>query len=52
MKDPLFNPIKIGNLEVKNRIYLPAMHLNMAEDTKLPKDWWNSMRKERAATWV
>jgi 2,4-dienoyl-CoA reductase (NADPH2) len=32
MKDPLFNPIKIGRLEVKNRIYLPAMHMNMAED--------------------
>jgi 2,4-dienoyl-CoA reductase (NADPH2) len=32
MQDPLFDPIRIGNLEVKNRIYLPAMHLNMAED--------------------
>ncbi|MFW6216914.1 MAG: FAD-dependent oxidoreductase [Desulfohalobiaceae bacterium] len=32
MLDPLFRPIKIGNLDVKNRIYLPAMHLNMAED--------------------
>ena len=32
MKDPLFNPIKIGGLEIKNRIYLPAMHMNMAED--------------------
>jgi 2,4-dienoyl-CoA reductase (NADPH2) len=32
MKDPLFNPITIGGLEIKNRIYLPAMHMNMAED--------------------
>ncbi|MFO8031682.1 MAG: FAD-dependent oxidoreductase, partial [Desulfohalobiaceae bacterium] len=32
MQDPLFKPITIGNLEVKNRIYLPAMHLNMAQD--------------------
>ncbi len=32
MKDPLFNSIKIGGLEIKNRIYLPAMHMNMAED--------------------
>ncbi len=30
MKDPLLQPIKIGNLTLKNRIYLPAMHLNMA----------------------
>lgn len=27
--DPLFVPIKINKTEVKNRIYLPAMHLNM-----------------------
>ena len=32
MQDPIFNPIFINKLEVKNRIYLPAMHLNMAED--------------------
>ena len=30
MKDPLFEPIKINQLELKNRIYLPAMHMNMA----------------------
>jgi 2,4-dienoyl-CoA reductase (NADPH2) len=35
MNDPLFNPINIGGLEIKNRIYLPAMHLNMAEDYKI-----------------
>ena len=35
MKDPLFNPINIGRLEIKNRIYLPAMHLNMAQDYKV-----------------
>ncbi|MEZ4550833.1 MAG: hypothetical protein R2874_10255 [Desulfobacterales bacterium] len=34
MKDPLFEPIKINQLELKNRIYLPAMHLGMA-DTSL-----------------
>jgi len=32
MQDPLFEPITINKLEVKNRIYLPAMHLGMAED--------------------
>ena len=32
MKDMLFEPIRIADLEVKNRIYLPAMHLNMAEN--------------------
>ncbi|MBU2514915.1 NAD(P)/FAD-dependent oxidoreductase [bacterium] len=35
MNDPILEPIKIGNLELKNRIYLPAMHLNMAEDYKV-----------------
>ncbi|RJP26710.1 MAG: FAD-dependent oxidoreductase [Candidatus Abyssobacteria bacterium SURF_5] len=32
MKDPLLNPIRIGRLEINNRIYMPAMHLGMAED--------------------
>jgi len=31
MKDPLFEPITINKMEIKNRIYLPAMHLNMAD---------------------
>ncbi|GBC62808.1 NADH:flavin oxidoreductase [Desulfonema ishimotonii] len=30
MRDPLFTPIRINTLEVKNRIFMPAMHLNMA----------------------
>jgi 2,4-dienoyl-CoA reductase (NADPH2) len=32
MKDPLFEPITINKLEIKNRIYLPAMHMAMAVD--------------------
>ncbi len=32
MKDPLFEPIQINQLELENRIYLPAMHMNMAKD--------------------
>jgi 2,4-dienoyl-CoA reductase-like NADH-dependent reductase (Old Yellow Enzyme family)/thioredoxin reductase len=32
MKDPLFTPIKINNLDIDNRIYLPAMHLGMAQE--------------------
>ncbi len=32
MKDPIFEAIKINQLEVKNRIYLPAMHLGMADN--------------------
>ena len=32
MKDPLLQPIRINTLEIKNRIYLPAMHLGMAEN--------------------
>jgi len=32
MKDPIFDPIVINQLHVKNRIYMPAMHLGMAVD--------------------
>jgi 2,4-dienoyl-CoA reductase (NADPH2) len=32
MQDPLFQPIRINRMVVKNRIYLPAMHMNMATD--------------------
>ncbi len=32
MNDLIFNPIKINTLEIKNRIYMPAMHLGMASD--------------------
>ncbi|WP_300667112.1 NADH:flavin oxidoreductase [Desulfoluna sp.] len=32
MKDPLFEPIRINRLTLKNRIYLPAMHLGMCEE--------------------
>lgn len=32
MRDPLFEPISINRLEIKNRIYMPAMHLGMAVD--------------------
>ena len=32
MEDLLFTPIKINQLELKNRILLPAMHMNMARD--------------------
>ena len=35
MKDPLFTPININKLEIKNRIYMPAMHLNMASEFKV-----------------
>ena len=31
MIDPLFQPITINCMEVKNRIFMPAMHMNMAE---------------------
>jgi len=32
MKDPLFEQTNIGCMAVKNRIYMPAMHLNMAQN--------------------
>ena len=31
-QDPLFLPIRIGKMELKNRIVLPAMHLNYCPD--------------------
>jgi 2,4-dienoyl-CoA reductase (NADPH2) len=31
MQDPLFEPIMINHLKVKNRIYMPAMHMAMAD---------------------
>ena len=35
MRDPIFEPIIINKLKIKNRIYLPAMHLGMAQDFKV-----------------
>ncbi len=35
MKDPLFVPITLNRLEVKNRIYMPAMHMGMCENYKV-----------------
>lgn len=32
MHDPLFEPIFINGLEIKNRIFMPAMHLNMCRN--------------------
>jgi 2,4-dienoyl-CoA reductase (NADPH2) len=32
MSDRLFEPIAIGTLEIKNRIVMPAMHMNMCRD--------------------
>lgn len=32
MSDPLFQPIMINGMQVKNRIFMPAMHMNMASN--------------------
>ncbi len=32
MNDLLFQPIRINQLEIKNRIFMPAMHMNMARN--------------------
>jgi 2,4-dienoyl-CoA reductase (NADPH2) len=32
LQDPLFNPVSINKMQVDNRIYLPAMHLGMADN--------------------
>ena len=47
MNDPLFQPIMINRLEVKNRIYLPAMHLGMAVDHEVT-DQLTAFYAERA----
>lgn len=35
MKDPLFSPITINHLTINNRIYMPAMHLGMADNYEI-----------------
>ena len=35
MENFLFQPVKINQMEVKNRIYMPAMHLAMCVDFKI-----------------
>lgn len=35
MSDPLFRAIFIGPVELKNRIFMPAMHLNMCRDFQI-----------------
>ncbi len=47
MKDPLFEPIKIKSLDIKNRIFLPAMHLGMANNFEVT-DQIVSFYEERA----
>ncbi|MDA3896867.1 MAG: FAD-dependent oxidoreductase [Desulfobacteraceae bacterium] len=47
MRDPLFQPIKINTLELNNRIYLPAMHLGMADNFEVT-DQIISFYEERA----
>ncbi|MBI5115482.1 FAD-dependent oxidoreductase [Candidatus Poribacteria bacterium] len=47
MKDLIFEPIRINKLEIKNRIYMPAMHLGMAADFEVT-DQITSFYAERA----
>ena len=47
MRDPLFETIKINTLKLKNRIYLPAMHLGMADKFEVT-DQIISFYEERA----
>jgi 2,4-dienoyl-CoA reductase (NADPH2) len=47
MQDVLFQPITINNMEIKNRIYLPAMHLGMAVDFQVT-DQLTAFYAERA----
>ena len=35
MIDPLFKPISIGSLQIENRIFMPAMHMNMCRNYKV-----------------
>ncbi|TWI75419.1 2,4-dienoyl-CoA reductase (NADPH2) [Desulfobotulus alkaliphilus] len=45
--DPLFQPIQIGSMTVKNRIYMPAMHLGMCENYEV-SDQVTAFYEERA----
>ena len=47
MRDPLFEPIALNRLELKNRIYMPAMHLNMAHNFQVT-DRMKAFYKRRA----
>jgi len=47
MRDVLFQPITINRLEIKNRIYLPAMHLGIAVDYQVT-DQLTAFYAERA----
>ena len=47
MSDLLFQPITINKMEIKNRIYLPAMHLGMAVDFQVT-DQLTAFYAERA----
>lgn len=47
IQDPLFNTISINNLQLENRIYLPAMHLGMADKFQVT-DQILSFYRERA----
>ncbi|MCW7754831.1 FAD-dependent oxidoreductase [Desulfobotulus sp. H1] len=45
--DPLFQPIQIGSMTVKNRIYMPAMHLAMCDNYEV-SDQVTAFYEERA----
>ena len=45
MKDPIFEPIAINNLEAKSRIYMSAMHLGMTIDFEVTNQFVNRRRK-------
>ncbi|SDP44351.1 oxidoreductase [Desulforhopalus singaporensis] len=47
MSDPLFEGIAIGSVNLKNRIFMPAMHLNMAKDFQVT-DQLIAFYRERA----
>ncbi|MFP4585692.1 MAG: NADH:flavin oxidoreductase, partial [Desulfococcaceae bacterium] len=47
MSDPLFAPIQLNSIAVSNRIYMPAMHLNMAENFQVT-DQLTAFYAERA----
>jgi 2,4-dienoyl-CoA reductase (NADPH2) len=47
MIDPLFKPISIGSLSLENRIFMPAMHMNMCRNYQITDQLINFYR-ERA----
>lgn len=48
MHDPLFQPIEIGSLAIKNRLFMPAMHMNMCRKYEVSEQLVEFYRRRAA----